>query len=56
VLDLIVIYCDDQSYAKLSKNLMFHDRSKNIDIKNYFIHDKVQREKWFSSISPQMRR
>jgi hypothetical protein len=31
-LDLIVIYCDNQSCIKLSINPMFHDRSKHIDI------------------------
>jgi hypothetical protein len=43
VLDLTMIYCDDQSYVKISENLVFHDRSKNIEIKNYFLCDKVQR-------------
>jgi hypothetical protein len=41
VLNLIVIYCDDQSYVNLSENLVFHDRSKHIDIKHYILHDKV---------------
>jgi hypothetical protein len=31
-LDPIMIYCDNQSCIKLSINLVFHDRSKNIDI------------------------
>jgi hypothetical protein len=38
-----MIYCDNQSYVKLSKNLVFHDRSKHVEIKYYFLHDKVQR-------------
>jgi hypothetical protein len=43
VLDSTVIYCDNQSYVKLSENSMFHDRSKHIEIKYYFLRDKVQR-------------
>jgi hypothetical protein len=43
VLDSTVIYCDDQSSVKLSENPMFHDRSKHIEIKHYFLRDKVQR-------------
>jgi hypothetical protein len=38
-----VIYCDDQSYVKLSENMAFHDRSKHIEIKHYILCDKVQR-------------
>jgi hypothetical protein len=38
----IVIYCDNQSCMKLSEHLVFHDWSKHIEIKYYFIHDKVQ--------------
>jgi hypothetical protein len=39
--DSIVIYCDNQIYMRLSKHPVFHDRSKHIEIKYYFIHDKV---------------
>jgi hypothetical protein len=38
-----VIHYDNQSCIKLSKNLVFHDRSKHIDIKYQFIRDWVQR-------------
>jgi hypothetical protein len=31
-LEATVIHCDNQSCMKLSENLMFHDRSKHIDI------------------------
>jgi hypothetical protein len=31
-LEPTVIYCDNQSCIKLSKNLVFHDRSKHIEI------------------------
>jgi hypothetical protein len=43
VLDLTVIYCDNQSCVKISENPMFHDRSKHIEIKHYFMCDKVQK-------------
>jgi hypothetical protein len=43
VLNSTVIYCDDHSFVKLSKNPVFHDRLKHIDIKHYILHDKVQR-------------
>jgi hypothetical protein len=38
-----VIYCDNKSCVKLSKNLVFHDRSKQIEIKYHFIRDMVQK-------------
>jgi hypothetical protein len=41
VLDSTVIYCDNQSCVKLSENPVFHDRSKHIEIKYYFLHDRV---------------
>lgn len=42
VLDTTVIYCDNQSGMRLSKNLVFHDHSKHIDIMYHFIGDMVQ--------------
>jgi hypothetical protein len=39
VLNLTVIYCDDQSYVNILENLMFHDMSKHIEIKNYILCD-----------------
>lgn len=39
-----VIHCDNHSCIKLSKNPVFHDRSKHIDIRYHFIRDWVQRE------------
>jgi hypothetical protein len=42
VLDSIVIYCDNQSCIRLSEHPLFHDRSKLIEIKYYFICDKFQ--------------
>jgi hypothetical protein len=43
-LDLTVIYCDNQSCIKISINLVFHDRSKNIDIWYHHLIDYVQRK------------
>jgi ATP sulfurylase len=37
------IWCDNQSCMKLSENLVFHDRSKHIEIKYHYIRDMVQR-------------
>jgi hypothetical protein len=43
VLNSTVIYCDYQSCVKVSENLVFHDRSKHIEIEYYFLHDRVQK-------------
>jgi hypothetical protein len=37
-----IIYRDNQSCIRLSKHPVFHERSKHIEIKYYFIRDKVQ--------------
>jgi hypothetical protein len=41
-LDPTVIQCDNQSCIKLLINLVFHDRSKHIDIQYHHIRDCVQ--------------
>jgi hypothetical protein len=41
VSDSTVILCDNQSCVKLSENPMFHDRLKHIEIKYYYICDRV---------------
>jgi hypothetical protein len=38
-----VILCDNQSCIKMTENPVFHDRSKNIEIRYHFIRDMVQR-------------
>jgi hypothetical protein len=35
--ELTTIYCDNQSCIRLSEHLVFHERSKHIEIKYYFI-------------------
>ena len=42
-LDSTIIHCDNRSCIKLSENLVFHDRSKHIEMKYHFIRDLVQR-------------
>ena len=42
--DATCIYCNNQSCVKFSKNPVFHDKSKNIEIKYHYIRDMVQRE------------
>jgi hypothetical protein len=37
----IMIHSHNQSCIKLSENLVFHDRSKNIEIIYHFIRDRV---------------
>lgn len=34
-----VIYCDNSSAIKLSKNLILHGRSKHIDVRYHFLRD-----------------
>jgi hypothetical protein len=43
-MDSTIIHCDNQNCVKLSKNPMFHDKSKHIEIKYYYIKDMVQRK------------
>ena len=42
-MDATCIHCDNLSCVKLSENLVFHDKSKHIEIKYHYIRDKVQR-------------
>jgi hypothetical protein len=43
-LETTVVHCDNQSCIKLIENLVFHDRSKHIDMKYHYIRDLVQRK------------
>jgi hypothetical protein len=40
--DLTIIHCDNQSCIRLSEHPVFRERLKHIEIKYYFIRDKVQ--------------
>ena len=40
-MDPTTIHCHNQSYVKLSDNLVFHDRSKHIEIKYHYNRDMV---------------
>ena len=40
---MLLVYCDNQICVKLSKNLVFHDKLKHIEIKYQYIKDMVQR-------------
>ena len=42
MLDPTIIYCDNQSCLKLSENPVFHDKSKHIEIKYFYIRDLVR--------------
>ena len=37
----IVVFCDNQRAVQLSKNKVFHERTKHIDIKLHFIREVV---------------
>ena len=42
-LETTVIHCDNQSCLKLTENLVFHDRSKHIEMKYHYIRNMIQR-------------
>ena len=39
----ITVFCDNQGAVQLSKNQVFHERTKHIDIKLHFIREVVAR-------------
>ena len=43
-LDTTVILCDNQSCIKMIENPVFHDRSKHIEIRYFYIWDMMQKE------------
>jgi hypothetical protein len=40
-MDSTIIHCNNESFVKLSENLVFHDKSKEIKIKSHYIKEKV---------------
>jgi hypothetical protein len=38
-----LILCDNQSYIKMTENLVFHDKSNHIEIHYHYNRDMVQR-------------
>ena len=43
ILEPTVIHYDNQSCVQMSVNLVFHDKSKHIEIQYHFIDDMVQK-------------
>ena len=43
MLELTLHFHDNQSFVKLTRNPMFHDKSKHINIRCHFVKDCVQR-------------
>jgi hypothetical protein len=42
-MEATMILCDNQSCIKMTKNPVFHDRSKHIEIQYHYIRDMVRR-------------
>ena len=42
-LDTTVILCDNHICIKMTENLVFHDKSKHIEIQYFYIRDMVQK-------------
>jgi len=51
-LEPTMIHCDNQSCIKISANLVFHDRSKHIDIRYHHIRDYVHQRIMLLSYIP----
>jgi hypothetical protein len=42
-MEATMILCDHQSFINMTKNPMFHDKMKHIEIRCHYIHDMVQK-------------
>ena len=42
-MEATMILCDNRSCIKITENPLFHDKSKNIEIRYHYIRDMVQR-------------
>ncbi|MCO5606589.1 hypothetical protein L7F22_060777 [Adiantum nelumboides] len=41
VQDLIILYCDNTSSIQLARNLVFHARTKHIEVHYHFIRERI---------------
>ena len=41
--DTSLIFCDNHICIKMTENLVFHDKSKHIEIRYFYIRDMVQK-------------
>ena len=42
--DITVVYCDSQSAIHLSKNQMYHERTKHIDVHYHFLREIISQD------------
>ena len=43
MLETTIIHSDNQSYVKLSENPVYHNRSKDIEMRYHYLRDMVQK-------------
>jgi len=40
---IVIVYCDSNNAVKLSKNQVYHEKTKHIDVKLHFIRKEIAR-------------